>query len=128
MSTTPTTALEVTIAIPPLHLHIKEEATIAALRFKAYGITSSPLCRACMEADETPTHVLLQCRGVEEQRAAYLGSPASLPEALGDLGGLLSFWSELGWLEPYQWHYEQRKVPADQVRRQAQRKKDRKRT
>ncbi|CAH2233450.1 jg937 [Pararge aegeria aegeria] len=63
------------------------------------GITDSPLCRACMEADETSTHVLLRCRGVAEQRAAYLGSPASLPEALGDLGGLLSFWSELGWLE-----------------------------
>ncbi|CAH2243554.1 jg1601 [Pararge aegeria aegeria] len=63
------------------------------------GITDSPLCRACMEADETPTHVLLRCRGVAEQRAAYLGSPASLPEALGYLGGLLNFWSELGWLE-----------------------------
>ncbi|CAH2262751.1 jg14975 [Pararge aegeria aegeria] len=65
------------------------------------GITDRPLCRACMEAHETPTHVLLQCRGVKEQRVpcAYLGSPASLPEALGDLGGLLSFWSELGWLE-----------------------------
>ncbi|CAH2243709.1 jg8769 [Pararge aegeria aegeria] len=35
------------------------------------GITDSTLCRACME---TPTHVLLQCRGVVEQRAAYLGS------------------------------------------------------
>ncbi|CAH2264882.1 jg5708 [Pararge aegeria aegeria] len=55
--------------------------------------------RACMEADETPTHVLFQYRKVAEQRAACLGSPASLPEALGDLGGLLSFWSELGWLE-----------------------------
>ncbi|CAH2266185.1 jg6482 [Pararge aegeria aegeria] len=64
------------------------------------GITDSPLCRACMEADETPTHVLLQCRGVEEQRAAYFGSSASLPIALGDLGGLLSFWSELGWFRP----------------------------
>ncbi|CAH2210694.1 jg26082, partial [Pararge aegeria aegeria] len=47
---------------------------------------------------------------------------------LGDLGGLLSFWSELGWLElpsgePYQWHYVQRKFPADKVRRQAQGKK-----
>ncbi|CAH2237224.1 jg11195 [Pararge aegeria aegeria] len=63
------------------------------------GITDSPLCRACMEADVTLTHVLLRCRGVAEQRAAYLGSPASLPEALGDLGGLLSFWSERGWLE-----------------------------
>ncbi|CAH2242262.1 jg25194 [Pararge aegeria aegeria] len=28
-----------------------------------------------------------------------LGSSATLHEALGDLGGLLSFWSELGWLE-----------------------------
>ncbi|CAH2261340.1 jg7872, partial [Pararge aegeria aegeria] len=59
-------------------------------------ITDTPLSRACMEADETPTHVLLRCRGVAEQRAAYLCSPA---EALGDLGGLLRFWSELGWLE-----------------------------
>ncbi|CAH2232377.1 jg15315 [Pararge aegeria aegeria] len=58
------------------------------------GITNSPLCRACMEADETPTRVLLRCRGIAQQRATYLGSPASLPEALGDLGGLLSFWSD----------------------------------
>ncbi|CAH2231315.1 jg20622 [Pararge aegeria aegeria] len=63
------------------------------------GITDRPRCRACMEADETPTTVLLRCTGVAEQRAPYLGSPTSLPEALGDLGGLLSFWSELGWLE-----------------------------
>ncbi|CAH2238155.1 jg22083 [Pararge aegeria aegeria] len=63
------------------------------------GITDSPLCRASMEADETLTHVLLRFRGVAEQRAAYLGSPAKLPEALGNLGGLLSFWSELGCLE-----------------------------
>ncbi|CAH2211220.1 jg23166, partial [Pararge aegeria aegeria] len=42
---------------------------------------------------------MLRCRGVAEQRAIYLGSLASLPEALGDLDGLLSFWSELGWLE-----------------------------
>ncbi|CAH2268918.1 jg2787 [Pararge aegeria aegeria] len=63
-----------------------------------FGITDSPLCKACMEADETPIHVMLRCRGIAEQRA-YFGSPASLPEALGDLSGLLSFWSELGWLE-----------------------------
>ncbi|CAH2233844.1 jg24028 [Pararge aegeria aegeria] len=63
------------------------------------GITDSPLCRACREADETPTHVLLRCRGVAEQRAAYLGSLKV--ESL-------------------------RKVPADQVRRQAQRKKKKK--
>ncbi|CAH2258536.1 jg12371 [Pararge aegeria aegeria] len=67
------------------------------------GITDSPLCRACMKADETPTHVLLRCRGVAQQRAAYLGSPASIPEALGDLGGLLIFCEECslaGWSDP----------------------------
>ncbi|CAH2260596.1 jg18275 [Pararge aegeria aegeria] len=70
------------------------------IQYSEYNLSViSPLCRACKEADETPTHVLQQCRGVAEQRAAYLGSPAALPEALGDLGGLLSFWSELGWLE-----------------------------
>ncbi|CAH2266793.1 jg18922 [Pararge aegeria aegeria] len=63
------------------------------------GITDSPLCIACIQADETPKHVLLRCRGVAEQRTAYLGSLASLPEALGDLGSLLRFWSELSWLE-----------------------------
>ncbi|CAH2215519.1 jg4384, partial [Pararge aegeria aegeria] len=47
-------------------------------------ITDSPLCRAYMEADET---------------RSIPWPPASLPEGLGDLGGLLSFWSELGWLE-----------------------------
>ncbi|CAH2229235.1 jg6742 [Pararge aegeria aegeria] len=62
-------------------------------------ITDSPLCRACMETEETPRHVILQCNGVAEQRAAHLGSSALLYEALGDLGGLLSFWNELGWLE-----------------------------
>ncbi|CAH2224347.1 jg6598 [Pararge aegeria aegeria] len=63
------------------------------------GITDSPLCRACMETEETPIHIMLQCNGVAEQRAARLGSTATLHEALGDLGGLLSFWSELGWME-----------------------------
>ncbi|CAH2236626.1 jg16465 [Pararge aegeria aegeria] len=63
------------------------------------GITDSPLYRACMEADETPTSGMLRSREGAEQRAPYLGSPASLPKALGDLGGLLSFRSELSWLE-----------------------------
>ncbi|XP_069358216.1 uncharacterized protein [Maniola hyperantus] len=187
MSTTPTAALEVILGIPPLHIHIKEEATLAALRLKtsghwkeqntmhtkilgqninkeprlqwkcdrtekqhildknykinseknldpkpaqdtievytdgsktktgtgagaycqelnmrishALGVTDSPLCRACMEVDETPTHVVLECTGVAEQRERHLGSPTSFHEALGNLGGLLGFWSELGWLE-----------------------------
>ncbi|XP_039755263.1 uncharacterized protein LOC120630186 [Pararge aegeria] len=38
MSTTPTTALETILDIPPLHLYIKKEATLAALRLKASGL------------------------------------------------------------------------------------------
>ncbi|CAH2235082.1 jg14561 [Pararge aegeria aegeria] len=78
---------------------LSKSKAVASIHTAGECITDRHQCRACMEADETPTHVMLQCRGVAEQRTAYLGSPASLPEALGDLGGLLSFWSELGWLE-----------------------------
>ncbi|CAH2266861.1 jg8922 [Pararge aegeria aegeria] len=46
------------------------------------GVTDSPLWRACIEADETPTHVMLECTGVEEQRVVYLRSPATFPEVL----------------------------------------------
>ncbi|CAH2265082.1 jg9256 [Pararge aegeria aegeria] len=49
-----------------------------------------------MESDGTPIHGMLRCRGVAEQRAAYLGSPASLRVAICDLDGLLSFWKTLG--------------------------------
>ncbi|CAH2268895.1 jg21164 [Pararge aegeria aegeria] len=51
-------------------------------------ITDSPICRACMEADETPTHVMLECTGVAEQREIYLRSPATFPEVLSNLGML----------------------------------------
>nr|XP_034839911.1 uncharacterized protein LOC117996008 isoform X1 [Maniola hyperantus] len=37
MSTTPTAALEIILGILPLYLHIKEEATLAALRLKTSG-------------------------------------------------------------------------------------------
>ncbi|CAH2255442.1 jg15437 [Pararge aegeria aegeria] len=63
------------------------------------GVTDSPLCRACMEKNETPTHVMLECTGVTEQREIYLGSPATIPQILSNLGGMLGFWNELGWLE-----------------------------
>ncbi|CAH2207661.1 jg14654, partial [Pararge aegeria aegeria] len=49
--------------------------------------------------EETSIHVMLQRNRVAEQPAVYLGSSATLHEALGDLGALLSFWCELGWLE-----------------------------
>ncbi|CAH2242925.1 jg14494 [Pararge aegeria aegeria] len=59
------------------------------------GVTDSPLCRACMEKNETPTHVMLECTGVTEQREIYLGSPATIPEVHSNLGGMLGFWKEL---------------------------------
>ncbi|KAI5634242.1 hypothetical protein NE865_13043 [Phthorimaea operculella] len=63
------------------------------------GVTDSPLCRACMEEEETAVHVVLHCKEVATYRAKYLGNPGSIPEALSDLVGLLSFLGELGWLE-----------------------------
>ncbi|CAH2216756.1 jg4663, partial [Pararge aegeria aegeria] len=42
---------------------------------------------------------MCQCDGVAEQRATHLSSSASLHETLGEMGGLLSFWSQFGWLE-----------------------------
>ncbi|CAH2246901.1 jg19257 [Pararge aegeria aegeria] len=62
-------------------------------------ITVFNLHLACMETNATPIHVELQCNGVSEYRGEHLGSSASLPEAFGDLGGLLSFWTKLCWLE-----------------------------
>ncbi|CAH2242085.1 jg6617 [Pararge aegeria aegeria] len=44
-----------------------------------------------METDETPTHVMLECTGVTEQHEIYLGSPATIPEVLSNLGGMLGF-------------------------------------
>ncbi|CAH2215816.1 jg4323 [Pararge aegeria aegeria] len=61
------------------------------IRNKQNGVTDSPLCRACMEKNETPTHVMLECTGVTEQREIYLGSPATIPEVLSNLGGMLGF-------------------------------------
>ncbi|CAH2233195.1 jg2732 [Pararge aegeria aegeria] len=57
----------------------------------------------------------------------------TLQEALGDLGGLLSFWSELGWLEwsseePHQWPYVQRSVPDKLSAENAQEQKKKKPT
>lgn len=61
--------------------------------------TDSPLCRGCLLAEETPSHVILECVGVEEQRAQILKSPRSLLEACECPRRLLSFWKELGWLD-----------------------------
>ncbi|XP_063365177.1 uncharacterized protein LOC134653684 [Cydia amplana] len=41
------------------------------------GVTDSPLCRGCMEKEETASHVVLECSGVAAYRAKHLGSPRS---------------------------------------------------
>ena len=63
------------------------------------GVTDSALCRACMGAEETAAHVILECPGVATYRAQYLGTPGSLPEVVGNVKGLLGFLVELGWQE-----------------------------
>lgn len=63
------------------------------------GVTDSPLCRACLEAEETAAHVLMECTGVADYRAKHLGQSRDLPGIVGNVKGLLAFLEELGWLE-----------------------------
>ncbi|XP_045534631.1 uncharacterized protein LOC123721138 [Papilio machaon] len=63
------------------------------------GITDSPLCRACMEEEETALHVIQHCPAVSDYRDRYLGPPRSPPEITSNIKGLLGFFGELGWLE-----------------------------
>ncbi|XP_075974068.1 uncharacterized protein LOC142975223 [Anticarsia gemmatalis] len=63
------------------------------------GVTDSPLCRGCMEAEETPQHVLVECNSVADQRARTKILTTTLQEACSNLKKLLKFWEELGWLE-----------------------------
>ncbi|KAI5643461.1 RNase H domain-containing protein [Phthorimaea operculella] len=60
--------------------------------------TDSPLCRGCLNAEETASHVILACEGVAIHRAEILDNPGSLQEACERPRRLLSFWKELGWL------------------------------
>lgn len=62
------------------------------------GVTDSPLCRGCLRAEETVTHVILECEGVADQRAKILHNVRSLREACDCPRRLLSFWKELCWL------------------------------
>lgn len=63
------------------------------------GVTDSPLCRGCMGAEETAAHVVLECSGVANYRAKFLGSLESLQEAVAKAKALGDFLAELGWLE-----------------------------
>ncbi|CAB3237356.1 unnamed protein product [Arctia plantaginis] len=60
--------------------------------------TDSPLCRGCLEAEETAVHVVLECEGVATQRASIIPDTKSLLEACERPRRLLRFWKELGWL------------------------------
>ncbi|CAF4919851.1 unnamed protein product [Pieris macdunnoughi] len=62
------------------------------------GATDSPLCRGCFSAEETVTHVVLECEAVANQREKILGTVRSLREACEVPRRLLCFWKELGWL------------------------------
>ncbi|CAH4034908.1 unnamed protein product [Pieris brassicae] len=62
------------------------------------GATDSPLCRGCFSAEESVTHVVLECEAVANQRTKILGTVRSLREACEVPGRLLCFWKELGWL------------------------------
>ncbi|XP_047988499.1 uncharacterized protein LOC125228094 [Leguminivora glycinivorella] len=63
------------------------------------GATDSPLCRGCMETEETAAHVVLECSGEAPYRAKYLGSPRDLPEVLLNIKDLVGFLEELEWQE-----------------------------
>lgn len=63
------------------------------------GVTDSPLCRACMEEDETAAHLLQSCPVVADYRAKYFGNPGTLCEMVGNTKALLAFVGELGWIE-----------------------------
>lgn len=63
------------------------------------GVTDSPLCRGCMEVEETAAHVMIECHAVADYRARYLGAPRSIPEVLQCVNGLLKFLEEIGWLK-----------------------------
>ncbi|CAH2261210.1 jg17210 [Pararge aegeria aegeria] len=75
-----------------------------------------------IRARKAPIHVKLRCNGVAEQRTAHLGCSGSRHEALDNLSGLLSFCSELGWLECSGGEPHERQ-PANQARREAHEQK-----
>lgn len=62
------------------------------------GVTDSPLCRGCLNREETAAHLLLECDSVAVQRQDHLGSPRTLQEACTDISELLAFLEETGWL------------------------------
>ncbi|KPJ13142.1 hypothetical protein RR48_01413 [Papilio machaon] len=63
------------------------------------GMTDSPLCRACMEEEETALHIIQHCPALSNYRVRYLGPPRSPPEITSNIKGLLGFFGELDWLE-----------------------------
>ncbi|KAG5895351.1 hypothetical protein JTB14_003148 [Gonioctena quinquepunctata] len=62
------------------------------------GITDDPLCRWCLEDDETSSHILTECPALVHQREINLGSIILNPEDVKEiqLRKLLNFVKEIG--------------------------------
>lgn len=62
------------------------------------GLTDSPLCRFCEEADETPLHILCDCGPWMRSRSQLLGSHLLSPEDVKKIKpkDLLQFWTATG--------------------------------
>ncbi|CAH2269168.1 jg1701 [Pararge aegeria aegeria] len=84
------------IQFPPSHLNKSTQRSqlrpLTFFRAAILCVTDSPLCRACMEKNETPTHVMLECTGVTEQREISQKSSATWA-ACWDSGTSLDGWS-----------------------------------
>ncbi|CAH2249828.1 jg6094 [Pararge aegeria aegeria] len=72
-------------------------------RKRLRGVTDSPLCRACMEKNETPTHVMLECTGVTEQREIWDHQPLSHKSSATWAACWNSGTSLDGWSSEQQW-------------------------
>jgi hypothetical protein len=50
------------------------------------GLCNDPMCRSCGTEEETPVHILCECKALASLRHAYLGSFFLDPEDIRVLG------------------------------------------
>lgn len=83
-------------AVKPLQLVIETITDPCLLNKHVYviSITVSLLCRACMEADKTVVHVLIECIGITQIK--LLGSPISYMDVLNKPRDLYTFMDRRG--------------------------------
>ena len=62
------------------------------------GLLDSPLCRKCGVGEETPAHILCECKALASLRHVYLGSFFLEPEDIRrlGLGAILSYGKAAG--------------------------------